>query len=77
MIDENMISEATILRFYFLGFAFLICTLLSIRQIPKNYFEHNFVEELRNHGVKGSRDGHRGKPTYFYKVVNWDLFFGV
>jgi len=61
-IDADMISEAVILR-----------------QIPKHQQQAhaNFKKQLRSKGVKGTRDGHRGPPTYFYKVGIIEEFLGV
>jgi len=62
-IDKSMLSEAAILR-----------------QVPKSHFEPNYREGLaglRKLGVRGSRDGHKGKSTLFYSVETVETYLKV
>jgi len=62
-IDKAMLSEAAILR-----------------QVPKSHFEPNYLEGLaglRNLGLRGSRDGHKGKSTLFYSVETVETYLKV
>ena len=44
-------------------------TNLSFRQIPKQYFDPEYITRLRQFGFKGRRNGHLGRDTYFYTKV--------
>jgi len=49
------------------------------RQIPKSYFDLDYLNRLRDYGVKGTRSGHKGRSTYFYtkEVIETELGFQV
>jgi len=36
------------------------------KQIPKNHFDTDYLKRFREFGVYGTRNGHKGKNTFFY-----------
>ena len=39
------------------------------RQLPKDYYDSNGLNYLRDLGVRGTRPGHMGRFTTFYSLV--------
>ena len=68
-VDQTMMSEATISRWEMIILSMIVWKYVS-RQIPKGFFDHNYLPRLRCFGIQGSRNGHYGRSTYFYTKVN-------
>ena len=66
-----MLSEANVVRYADCIFQVLkYTTVIEFSQMPKNYFDKEFLEYVRRFGVYGSRPGHMGRSTHFYSLVN-------
>ena len=68
-VDQEMLSEATIIKLVFYLILRSFYNKFVVRQLPKDYFDPEFMEDVRSLGVKGSRPGHRGRYTHLYSLV--------